>query len=364
VAGTSDGQAPGAGWFPDPAGSANLRWWDGSGWTEHFIDPATGAPPEVARRVQPIRPPETVQAQQDIVQDRPLTRRELREQQSTGEQLLGTEQAATHQISEQATSEDPVGAFEPDQEPPNPFDFFLENSVQPAAQQPAETAENPAETPRDPFAELFGSRETGPAVVVPDLPVQETRPWEESRETTRQQPVASAPVDPFEALFASTSSSSASTPDAFPLLADTQRADSPGARQARVAEPAEVGGSSTVAVWIFAALPILQLVLIWLVFEKLTLSNASVFRLPVLIGPIVIYLLLALFDNRVLAAKGYEPRALPVFAIIPPLYLIIRAVRVGSAGVAPLVVWLVLQVAVGGVLILVLRTALKQLAGV
>jgi hypothetical protein len=362
VAGTSDGQAPGAGWFPDPAGSANVRWWDGSRWTEHFIDPATGAPPEVAREAQPVQAAEPAQAQQNTAQERPLTRRELREQQSTGEQPLGAEPAEIRQIVEQPATR-PAAASEPDQVPSDPFDFLLEDTVPPAARQQA------AETPRNPFAELFGSSETGPAAVVPDVsePVQDAQPWEEPRpspEPTRQQPVTSAPVDPFEALFASTPSSAASTADPFPLLSGTPTADSQRVRQPRVAEPEEAGNSSTVTIWIFAALPILQLALIWLVFEKLALSDASLFRLPVLVGPVVIYLLLALFDNRALADKGYEPRALPLLAIIPPLYLIIRTVRIGTAAVAPLVVWLVLQVAVGGALILVFRTALKQLAGV
>ncbi len=30
-----------AGWYPDPAGSQALRWWDGTRWTEHVSQAAT-----------------------------------------------------------------------------------------------------------------------------------------------------------------------------------------------------------------------------------------------------------------------------------------------------------------------------------
>jgi hypothetical protein len=39
----SDTQTAAANWYPDPAGSPQLRWWDGTQWTNMYAPPATPA---------------------------------------------------------------------------------------------------------------------------------------------------------------------------------------------------------------------------------------------------------------------------------------------------------------------------------
>jgi hypothetical protein len=51
------GQTP-AGWYPDPSGSGQQRYWDGSQWTEHYAPAAGqgGYAPQQAQAAAPARP--------------------------------------------------------------------------------------------------------------------------------------------------------------------------------------------------------------------------------------------------------------------------------------------------------------------
>ena len=53
-----------AGWYPDPAGSENLRWWDGATWTAHLAPRPTPAPTPVVQA--PSVPPAVAPGTQTV----------------------------------------------------------------------------------------------------------------------------------------------------------------------------------------------------------------------------------------------------------------------------------------------------------
>ena len=118
--------------------------------------------------------------------------------------------------------------------------------------------------------------------------------------------------------------------------------------------------SSTWAVWVFAALPVLHFGLVYLLYIA-TKPTDDTYRFAVLLGPIVIYLALAAVDRSILARAGHETLPSPLLAIIPPLYLGFRVTRVGRSSLPQLITWFILQAAMIAVLVLVFPTQFSQL---
>ncbi len=102
--------------------------------------------------------------------------------------------------------------------------------------------------------------------------------------------------------------------------------------------------TSTLTLWLIAALPLLQFAVIYVVFKTLNVELAPSIQWGILVAPAAFSLLFALSDRRKLTERGYAaPNAL--FGLIPPLYLAVRCATTGRSAVPALVAWVVLQLA-------------------
>ena len=143
----------------------------------------------------------------------------------------------------------------------------------------------------------------------------------------------SLPPDPF----ATSSAPVGATP--APVFSHSPAAAVPGPILAISAR------STTAAVWILALLPVVHAAAVWLILGLLDLGGNPVIRYSVLGAPLLLSPILAFFDGRVLRGRGFPRTAAAILALVPPLYLLVRAIRVGAAGVMPLILWLLLQTA-------------------
>jgi hypothetical protein len=111
---------------------------------------------------------------------------------------------------------------------------------------------------------------------------------------------------------------------------------------ARASQPAASG--VTISVWLIAVLPLLQFAAIYALFKPLGLELAPGMQWGILAVPAAFSLLFANADRKKLTERGIPSPNL-VFALLPPLYLVVRCVITGRSSVLPLVAWVVLQAA-------------------
>jgi hypothetical protein len=310
-----------AGWYADPMGSPQSRWWDGNTWTaeltvgvpaepvaaECLVAPAsvfapelTCAVPSVDDAVPGIPVPGTPTA--DIPASAPQSRRQLRK-------LVGPLTTGAVQIdasAEAASEADPCASI------PAPAPLL------PAASAPSPVPVQPEPPVRAPVAATpFAVESAAPAFSAGALGF-------------------TLPPDPFAAPSAALSAEPQYAPPAFLPLPNTRAASPTLAVSAR---------STTAAVWLFTLLPVFHAALVWFVLVWRDLGSDQIVRYSVLGSPLFLYLVFALADRRVLRSRGFERTAPVVLALIPPIYLLVRAIRVGAAGIVPLLLWLLLQTA-------------------
>jgi hypothetical protein len=287
-----------AGWYPDPLGLPQMRWWDNHGWTEHTTE---------ARAPIVIQEARLAWADDDPAIDELPTRRERRERER------GTDEIATE---EGGTDRAGVGSSSPT------ADSLLQLEPPSWDEMPAdEPAPNILPTPD--FAQSTASQ--------PVAPLQYgTQPAGQPLGTQ----VAGQPYSAEQA-------AAAALHPEYAQQATAQAAATPrGTAYAHGTAPS----TNTLGGWVIALLPLVQLLGTLLVVSAAGSSGTNVgVILAILIAPYFLSIPFAISDQRALKAHGYDHPASWAWVFLSgPIYLIARAIRIvmrAGNGFAPILVW-------------------------
>ena len=305
-----------AGWYPDPLGLPQLRWWDNHAWTEHTSD---------AR--QPMVAQETVTAKLAYADD--------------DEFLTPSTRLPLDTDSGNATpAAEPVFA---------PADPVLSLEAAPVGQTPSiddvspgmkfaqehEIADAPTSAP------YFLDTSYDDLLGVPAAPV-DAEPTDALVATEH----ANAAASPFEAAGASMFAGSNFTPSSFGSYSYTPPVDAETAQPlTRRAMLAENGLSvSTGPVWIIAVMPIIMLVLaLMFLLAGNAGADSTLFAGLILGGSYIATIILAVIDSFMLKRMGHTRTANWDWAFLgAPIYLIARmsnVVRETGRGLKPFMTW-------------------------
>jgi len=324
-----------AGWYPDPLGLPQLRWWNNHAWTE-----------QTSAARQPIVMQDTKFAWAD--DDLP-TRREERERERQRDERAPANPAKPTAATLREL--EPPRAFTKIDDAPAPVDEGRTNQRGDAqrgdAQQSFTTqasfADDPSTAQRAASSTPSYSSLFDPA------------------------PAAAAPLseESLDSLFGAKPEQPQPQSQSQPQPAG--RRSAPRAQQAESFGGGRGGGPlvSTAPAWIIAMIPLFQLVLSLLLLTALGMgSNVSVF-VGILTVPYLIVIALAVVDYRMLKNQGVERPAHWAWAFLTaPVYLLARArnvIRESGHGIGPVLVWfglgalhLASVVAIPGLLIAIL----------
>lgn len=295
--------APPSGWYPDPRGSDQLRWWDGTVWTTQLAPRPASAPvhPEAAA-LAPAVPESTPLASAVVAPTEPVAPIAVEPivVESAAVESAAVEHAVEHAVVEAA-------AVEHTAVEPVAVDVTVEDSVSVAPIEPTSAAVAPAA----PTPALEHAARTGDTASEAARPGTTGYDWQ--RETERIAPM----------------------PSATPRIEQWDVRDVPSR-------------AGTTAVWLLAFTPYLSLPL--LVGADILVRGTSLDggNSAVLFAALTLYALvfaLATRDNTVLARRGHRRRAQPSWALLGAVtYLIVRTVNVRretGVGAAPLWMWVV-----------------------
>ncbi|HLU64023.1 MAG TPA: DUF2510 domain-containing protein [Protaetiibacter sp.] len=322
-----EGHVP-AGWYPDPLGLPQLRWWDNHAWTEHTSD---------AR--QPMVAQETVTAKLAYADDDPLTDRPRQELHTdAGSRQPGAE-ADVATADPVLSLEAPVAQLRAEDELSPGLKYAREHAI----------ADAPTSAPfllETSYDDLLG---------VPIDPAQAQQPVAAPAFSPASafEPVPSFQVDPNAAAGAGTFTTTNFDPASFSafsytpsVLADRDEHQPLTRREALAENGLSV---NTGPVWIIALMPVIMLVLA-LMF--LVAGNAgqdsALFAGIILLGSYIATVILAIVDRVMLTRMGHTRTANWDWALLgAPVYLIARmsnVVRETGRGLRPFLTWSALMI--------------------
>ena len=394
------GRVP-AGWYPDPLGLPQLRWWDNHAWTEHVSD---------AR--QPMMPAQT--ATPTMFADDELPSRRSRrgaDSATTDEPPIQQPTAAVlRQLAPPSAIDAPPLVEPPVSAPP----ASVPSAAVPAASIPS-AAVPVASVPFAAVPAASVPAAAAPAASVPAAPVPSAVPPPASSPFTAVPPTSAADASAADAFaaaaFADVQARSAASaapdaglPSASWNLLHSAGADPVSAAQGSAPAPAayasapqdyssapgygsgyssapgapafvptwtespvsasgpgrrgthQVVGTTaphvqSVEVWAIALLPMLQLLLSLLVLAAFSTGPSVVLMAAIWLGPYPVTLVLSLLDYRSLWRRGVDRPATWLWALgTAPVYLTARALKLSrntGAGYGPLAVFLMLSGLVG-----------------
>ncbi len=330
-----------AGWYQDSPDPTQVRWWNGTEWTDH---------------VQVL--PSDVANAPDV--ESTLTRRQLREQNGTmftGEVDINSERDAAQlaqqaQVASVAAERAAAGAPAAAAERAAAERAAVENAeaVRLAAERfAAESAASERIAAANSFASL-----------VADAP---------STQASTTSATAATPATPAPAgsLFSpAIADSEIYVPPSFaPAIAesetyvpyrDMQNMQHPPSinnlNRTRVWDnapttiTAKAVGTQTFPVWLFALLPVWSTAAAWQLPLIQGFPDARLPYLAVVLLTLLLSVGLAQSDRQRLSYRGFDRSAATVLGLVPPLFLVVRAIRLGSSGLAPLITFILLQVGV------------------
>lgn len=327
-----------AGWYPDPLGLPQLRWWDNHSWTEHVSDARQPMMPS-----QPAAP--TMFADDELPTRR--GRRSTESAPSSDDAPIAQPTAATlRQLAPPSTAE-----------APHLIDPSVSSSSGTSQSVPPSPA--PAATAADAFAAAAFSdlsATTGGASAQrpsePWVPVQHPSAPVASG-ATGSPAYTSAPVGGSPSYNSAPGYGSAPNAPAFtPAWSGSPvSASEPGRRGTHQSVGTTAPHLQTIEIWAIALLPMLQLLLSLLVVAAFTTGPSVALMAAIWLGPIPIIILLALLDARSLRRRGVDRVASGWWAALgAPVFLIVRAVtlsRISGSAFGPLGVALLLTGLVG-----------------